>query len=149
MLTCGLYYKHVTIVNDNSSAVRMWSFKLSDDPSVVIYNFHGFIIQAIGFNVNSDFDNIWWFEVQHFDYLKCSVIRFDVIKNVELNWSLAQVLKKFLNWQIGSILQTRIELKKSICAQTLKTEHSLISIDKDLRSIINICFFANFSNSSQ
>ncbi len=44
----GLYYKHVTIINDNSSIVSKWSFKLSDDPRVIIYNHHGFIIQATG-----------------------------------------------------------------------------------------------------
>ena len=38
--TCGLYYKHVTIINDNSSVVNKWSFKLIDDPRVVIYDRH-------------------------------------------------------------------------------------------------------------
>jgi len=42
----GLYYKHVTIVNDNSSIVSKWSFKLIDDPRVIIYDHHRFIIQA-------------------------------------------------------------------------------------------------------
>ncbi len=44
--TSGLYYKHVTIVNDDSSIISKWSFKLSDDPRVVIYDCHTFIIQA-------------------------------------------------------------------------------------------------------
>ncbi len=38
---CGLYYKHVTIVNDDSSAVSKWSFKLIDDPRVIIYDLIG------------------------------------------------------------------------------------------------------------
>ncbi len=42
----GLYYKHVTIVNDDSSIVRKWSFKLSDDPRVFLYDRHRFIIHA-------------------------------------------------------------------------------------------------------
>jgi len=41
-----LYYKHVTIVNDDSSVGSKWSFKLIDDPSIVIYDCHRFIIQA-------------------------------------------------------------------------------------------------------
>ncbi len=43
---CGLYYKHVMIVNDDSSVVSKWSFKLIADPRVVIYDRHRFIIQA-------------------------------------------------------------------------------------------------------
>jgi hypothetical protein len=43
---CGLYYKHVTIVNDDSSIVSKWSIKLIDDPSVIIYDRHRFLIQA-------------------------------------------------------------------------------------------------------
>ncbi len=45
-MICGLYYKHVSIVNDDSSVVSKWSFKLIDDPRVVIYSCHRFIIQA-------------------------------------------------------------------------------------------------------
>ncbi len=41
-----LYYKHVTVVNDDSSVISKWSFKLIDDPRVVIYNHHRFILQA-------------------------------------------------------------------------------------------------------
>ncbi len=46
--SCGLYYKHVTIVNDDSSVVSKWSFKLIDDRRVVIYNHKRFIVQATG-----------------------------------------------------------------------------------------------------
>ncbi len=45
---CGLYYKHVTIVNDTSSGVIKWSFKLIDIAIGVIYDRHVFIIQATG-----------------------------------------------------------------------------------------------------
>ncbi len=45
---CGLYYKHVAIVNDDSSIISKWSFKLRDDPRVIIYDHHRFIIQATG-----------------------------------------------------------------------------------------------------
>jgi hypothetical protein len=34
------------IVNDYSSVIRYWSFKLIDDPRVIIYGHHRFIIQA-------------------------------------------------------------------------------------------------------
>ncbi len=43
---CGLHYKHVTIVNDDSSLVSKWSFNLGDDPRVIINDRHMFIIQA-------------------------------------------------------------------------------------------------------
>jgi hypothetical protein len=42
----GLYYKQVTIVNDDSIIVSEWSFKLIDGPRVVLYDHHMFIIQA-------------------------------------------------------------------------------------------------------
>ncbi len=45
-MPCGLYYKHVMIVNDVSSVVSKWSIKLIDDPSIVIYDRNRFIIQA-------------------------------------------------------------------------------------------------------
>jgi hypothetical protein len=44
--TNGRYYKHVMIVNDDSSVISKWSFKLIDDPGVIIYDRHRFIIQA-------------------------------------------------------------------------------------------------------
>jgi len=43
---CGLYYKHVTINNDNSSIVNKWSLKLIDDTRVIIYDRNGFIKKA-------------------------------------------------------------------------------------------------------
>jgi hypothetical protein len=42
----GLYFIHVTIVNDDCSIVSKFSFKLNDDPIVIIYDHHRFIIQA-------------------------------------------------------------------------------------------------------
>jgi hypothetical protein len=44
---CGLYYKHAMIVNDDSSVVIKWSFKLIDDPRVIIYDRHRFIVQDL------------------------------------------------------------------------------------------------------
>ncbi len=49
-ITNGLYYKHVKIVNVNSSIVSKCSFKLSDDPRVIIYDRHRFIVQATRVN---------------------------------------------------------------------------------------------------
>jgi len=48
----GLYYKNVTIVNDNSSIISKWSFKIIDNARVIIYDHHRFIIQASSFK--------WW-----------------------------------------------------------------------------------------
>jgi len=36
----------VAIANDDSSIISKGNFKLSDDPRVIIYNYHRFIIQA-------------------------------------------------------------------------------------------------------
>jgi hypothetical protein len=47
--SCGLYYKQVSIVNDDSSVISKWIFKLSDDPWVFIYDRDRFIIQATDF----------------------------------------------------------------------------------------------------
>ncbi len=49
---CGLYYKHVTIIIDDSSVISKWSFKLFDDPRVVIYDRNTFIIQATGHSLS-------------------------------------------------------------------------------------------------
>jgi hypothetical protein len=46
MDTCGLYYKHVTIVNYASSSVNKLRPSLNDDATVVIYDHHMFIVQA-------------------------------------------------------------------------------------------------------
>jgi hypothetical protein len=45
-LVSGLYYKPMTIVNDNSRVVNMLEALLTDDARVVIYECHMFIIQA-------------------------------------------------------------------------------------------------------
>ncbi len=46
--TCGLYYKHITIINDDTSIVNKFEASLTDDARVVIYNRHMFIVQATG-----------------------------------------------------------------------------------------------------
>ncbi len=43
---CGLYYKHVTIVNYTSSGVNKLRASLNEDYKVIIYNCHMFIEQA-------------------------------------------------------------------------------------------------------
>ncbi len=40
---CGLYYKHIMIVNYDSSIVNKFRASLTDDARVVIYNCHMFI----------------------------------------------------------------------------------------------------------
>ncbi len=44
----GLYYKQVMIVNEDSSINIKWSFKLIDNPWVVIYDHNRFITQTLG-----------------------------------------------------------------------------------------------------
>jgi hypothetical protein len=45
-LICGLYYKPLTIVKDNSSVVNKLETSLIDDARVIIYDRHMFIVQA-------------------------------------------------------------------------------------------------------
>jgi hypothetical protein len=47
----GLYYKHVTIVNYDSSVVNKIRASLTDDTRVLIYNHHMFTVQAISLSV--------------------------------------------------------------------------------------------------
>ena len=56
-MTSGLYYKHWTIVNDDSSVVIKWSFKLIDAARGVIYDRHMFIVQATELTQN-EWENI-------------------------------------------------------------------------------------------
>ncbi len=42
----GLYYKHVTIVNDASSTINKLKASLNDAARGIIYEFHMFIVQA-------------------------------------------------------------------------------------------------------
>ncbi len=45
-LTCGLYFKPMMIVNDNSRVVNKLEASLTDDARVIIYDRHMFIVQA-------------------------------------------------------------------------------------------------------
>ncbi len=49
-LTPKVFYKHTTILNDNSSVVNKMEALLTDDTRDVIYDRHMFIIQATGFS---------------------------------------------------------------------------------------------------
>ncbi len=51
----GLYYKHITIVNDDSSIVSKFETSLTDDPRVIIYICHMFIVQATGWPFKTTF----------------------------------------------------------------------------------------------
>jgi hypothetical protein len=48
IVTSGLYYKHITIVNYDSSIVNKFGASLTDDARVIIYDRHMFIVQATG-----------------------------------------------------------------------------------------------------
>ncbi len=48
--TCGLYYKPMTIVNDDSRVITKLETLLTDDTRVVIYDRHIFIEQATDFH---------------------------------------------------------------------------------------------------
>jgi hypothetical protein len=44
----GLYYKPMTIINDDSRVVNKLEASLTDDARVIIYDCHKFIVQATG-----------------------------------------------------------------------------------------------------
>ncbi len=49
LFICGLYYKHITIINDDSIIINMWDMSYTDDARVIIYNRNMFILQATDF----------------------------------------------------------------------------------------------------
>jgi hypothetical protein len=55
--SCGLYYKHVMIINYASSSINKLRASLNDDARVVIYNRHIFIVQATGHGVLAEADD--------------------------------------------------------------------------------------------
>ncbi len=48
---CGLYYKHIKIINYDSSIVNKFGASLADNARVVIYDHHMFIVQEPGVNL--------------------------------------------------------------------------------------------------
>jgi hypothetical protein len=46
--TSGVYYKHITVVNDGSSIINKFETSVTNDVRVVVYNHHMFIVQATG-----------------------------------------------------------------------------------------------------
>ncbi len=50
--SCGLYYKPMMIVNNDSRVVNKLETSLTDDARVIIYNCHMFIVQATGLTHN-------------------------------------------------------------------------------------------------
>jgi len=47
-LPSGLYYKPMTIVNDDSRVINKLEASLTDDARVVIYDRHMFVVQPTG-----------------------------------------------------------------------------------------------------
>ncbi len=48
---CGLYYKPMMIINDDSRVVNKLEASLTDKARVVIYDNHMFIVQATGYKL--------------------------------------------------------------------------------------------------
>ncbi len=55
--TSGLYYKLMTIVNDDSRVVNKLEASLTEDARVIIYDHHMFIVQATAQRYTA-----WWYE---------------------------------------------------------------------------------------
>jgi hypothetical protein len=92
---CGLYYKPMTIVNDDSRVVNKLKISLTDDARVVIYNCHMFIVLAtellalkMGYSIrrlsNSLKHSLLCRQVDKFDFdsIKPSILRFFGAKKV-------------------------------------------------------------------
>jgi hypothetical protein len=47
-MLCGLYYKHMMIMNADSGIINKLGASLTDDARVIIYDCHMFIVQATG-----------------------------------------------------------------------------------------------------
>jgi hypothetical protein len=47
-LSCGLYYKHFTIVNYDSNVTNKFKASLTNEARVLIYNRHMLIVLATG-----------------------------------------------------------------------------------------------------
>ncbi len=45
--TCGLYDKHISIINDDSSIVNKFEASVTDDARVIINDCHMFIVQLV------------------------------------------------------------------------------------------------------
>jgi hypothetical protein len=58
--TSGLYYKPMTIVNDDSRVVNKLEASLTDDTRVAIYDCQMFIIQPTGRNVIKLFMTVFY-----------------------------------------------------------------------------------------
>ncbi len=54
-MSCGLYYKPITIVNDDSRVINKLKTSLTDEARVVIYDRHMFLVQATGLSLGSKF----------------------------------------------------------------------------------------------
>ncbi len=52
LMFCGLYYKPVTIVNDDSRVINKLETSHTDNARVIIYDRRMFIVQATGFEKN-------------------------------------------------------------------------------------------------
>jgi hypothetical protein len=48
LLYSDLYYKPITIINDDSSIINKLKTSVTDDATVIIYHRHMFIVQATG-----------------------------------------------------------------------------------------------------
>jgi hypothetical protein len=84
--TSGLYYKHITVVNYDSSVVNKCVASLSDDARVIIYDRHVFVVQAtavqltvfssqdiIGiFLLSRSFQNVSYIKLMHAELCICS-----------------------------------------------------------------------------
>ncbi len=56
--TSGLYYKPMTIINNDSRVINKLEASLTDDARVVIYDRHMFIVQATGVCLTKTFTSV-------------------------------------------------------------------------------------------
>ncbi len=75
-----LYYKPITIINDDSSITNYLETSLIDDARVIIYDCHMFIVQApgltnikLGYNALHGTHTLAYYEQSYITYGKCFI----------------------------------------------------------------------------
>ncbi len=77
-----------TIRNCRQLHIFICCFCKLRQPNNILWKFDPFraliLTKMISFNVNSGFEKVCRFEIQNFDYLNCSITRFDKIQKCQI-----------------------------------------------------------------
>jgi hypothetical protein len=98
-LFCGLYYKHITIVNDNSSIVNECQVSLTDGTGVIIYNRNVFIIHATGLSLFFILRILSFFLSSLFPFLSQKKELFTELHSIGRLLALSTNIRRGCRWQ--------------------------------------------------